>query len=79
MEIMTIDIEPSPQARRIYNMMVVRAEEDDDVMVLTLAHTIELAVTLRRRGEDAMACSAVTELREAAWIAPVSDGGWLIA
>lgn len=59
-------------------MMVVRAEADGEELHLTLARSIELAVTLRRRGEDGQAMTAVTELREAAWIAPVPDGGWKI-
>lgn len=76
---MTTTITPSPQARAIYNMMVVRAEDSGGDLHLTLARSIELSVTLQRRGEDHMATTAVEELRDAAWIAPVSDGGWKIA
>jgi hypothetical protein len=76
---MPTQILPSAQARQIYNMMVVRAEPAGDDLHLTLARSIELSVTLQRRGEDAMACTAVAELREADWIAPVNDGGWKIS
>ena len=76
---MSTEIQPSPAARKIYNMMVVRADMAGEAMHLSLASSIELSVTLQRRGEDAMATSAVAELREAAWISPVNDGGWQIS
>lgn len=75
---MTTTITPSPEARAIYNMMVVRAENEDGDLHLTLARSIELTVTLQRRGKDYMASTAVAELCEAAWIVPVDDGGWRI-
>ena len=43
---------------------------------LTLANSIALSCTLRRKGEDGQAMMAVEELREANWISPVADGGW---
>ena len=78
MDTTTTKIEPSAQARQIYNMMVIRAEPAGDALHLSLARSIELSVTLSRRGEDAQASSAVSELRQAEWIAPVNDGGWMI-
>ena len=75
---MTVSISPSPEARQIYNMMVVRASNSADGMHMTLAQSIELSATLQRRGDDSQASTAVAELREDGWIAPVSDGGWRI-
>jgi hypothetical protein len=73
-------ISPSAEARKIYNMMVTRADDNDsDGLHLSLAQSIELAVTLSRRGEDCMASTAVAELRDADWIVPVDSGGWKIA
>ena len=76
---MTTTITPSPEARQIYNMMVVRAEDSGGDLHLTLAGSIELSATLQRRGEDSQAAVLVEELCDADWIAPVSDGGWKIA
>lgn len=70
-------ITPSAEARQIYNMMVVRADADGDDLHLSLARSIELSVTLQRRGQGGSG-DAVTELCEAAWIEPGSDGGWLL-
>jgi hypothetical protein len=71
-----MELHPSPQARQVYNMMVTRADNNDGELHLTLANSIALSCTLQRRGEDGQAMSAVTELQEANWIAPVADGGW---
>jgi hypothetical protein len=71
---MAVSISPSPEARQIYNMMVVRSDEGH----LTLAQSIALSVTLKRRGDDTQVGTAVAELREADWISPVSDGGWMV-
>ena len=72
-------IEPSPEARRIYSMMVVRANNDDGLLHLPLANSIALSVELTRMGEDGQASCAVAELRDADWIAPLSGGGWSLA
>jgi hypothetical protein len=69
---------PSPEARQIFNMMVVRADDNNGELHLTLANSIALSATLQRKGEDSQARSAMTELCEAAWIAPGDDGGWLL-
>ena len=71
-----MDIVPSPQARKVYSMMVFRADDD---LYLSLAQSIALSATLQRRGEDSQARTAVAELREAAWIKPLSDGGWKLS
>ena len=76
---MTTTITPSPEARQIYNMMVVRADDSGGDLHLTLANSIELSATLQRRGKDSQARLAMGELQDADWIAPVSDGGWKIA
>ena len=60
-------------------MMVVRASDDEGTLHLPLANSIALSVELTRKGEDGQARCAVAELREADWIAPLSDGGWRIA
>ena len=75
---MSTEILPSPAARKIYNMMVIRADVAGEDMHLSLAQSIELSVTLRRQGGHDEG-TAVAELREAAWIAPVNDGGWKLA
>lgn len=72
---MAISISPSPAARQIYNMMVVRSDEGH----LSLAQSIALSVQLKRRGESSTVGNAVAELQDADWIAPVSDGGWQIS
>jgi hypothetical protein len=71
-------IAPSAEARQVYNMMVKRADEHDGELHLTLANSIALSCTLLRRGEDGQAVTAVEELQEANWIAPVADGGWRV-
>jgi len=71
-------IAPSAEARQVYNMMVMRADDYDGQLHLTLANSIELSCTLRRRGADSQAMTAVEELREAEWISPVADGGWRV-
>jgi len=78
---MEIEINPSAEARQIFNMMVVRAESSppDNDLHLSLSRTIELSAVLQRQGGDAMASTAVAELREADWIVPASDGGWQLA
>ena len=75
---MATAISPSPEARHIYNMMVTRARPCGGSLHLSLAQSIELSVTLGRRGEDNMATTAVSELQEADWIAPAPHGGWKI-
>ena len=67
---------PSAEARQVYNQMVNRADDNDGELHLTLANSIALSCTLRRKGEDGQAMMAVEELREANWISPVADGGW---
>jgi hypothetical protein len=69
---------PSAEARQVYGMMVSRADNNDGELHLTLANSIALSCTLRRKGEDGQAMTAVTELCEANWIAPVADGGWRV-
>jgi hypothetical protein len=71
---MAITISPSPAARQIYNMMVLRSDEGH----LSLAQSIALSVQLKRRGDNSVG-ESVTELQEADWITPVSDGGWQIS
>ena len=75
---MATAISPSPEARHLYNMMVTRARPCGGSLHLSLAQSIELSVTLGRRGEDHMATTAVGELQEADWIAPAPHGGWKI-
>jgi hypothetical protein len=75
MKTMAITISPSPAARQIYNMMVLRSDEGH----LSLAQSIALSVQLKRRGEDTTVGESVAELQEADWITPVSDGGWQIS
>lgn len=57
-------------------MMVARADDD---LHLSLAQSIELAVTLSRKGEDSQASTAVAELCAADWISPMDSGGWKVA
>ena len=57
-------------------MMVTRADND---MHMSLAQSIELTVTLQRRGHERYVPQAVSELQEAEWIEPHNDGGWLIS
>jgi hypothetical protein len=71
-------IAPSPQARQVYNMMVNHADDNNGELHLTLASSIALSCSLQRRGEDSQAMTAVTELCEANWIAPVEGGGWRV-
>lgn len=59
-------------------MMVNRADDNDGELHLTLANSIALSAQLQRRGEDSQAMTAVTELQDANWIAPVADGGWRV-
>lgn len=72
---MAISISPSPAARQIFNMMVVRSDEG----YLSLAQSIALTVQLKRMDEDSEVGTAVGELQEADWIFPMSDGGWMVA
>jgi len=76
---MATAISPSPEARHLYNMMVTRARPCGGSLHLSLAQSIELSVTLGRRGEDNTASTAVSELQEADWIAPAPHGGWQIS
>jgi hypothetical protein len=46
---------------------------------MSLAQSIELSVTLGRRGLDISASSAMAELQDADWIFPASHGGWRVA
>jgi hypothetical protein len=72
--VVAISISPSPEARQVYNMMAARADEGH----LSLAQSIALSVQLKRRGCDSQVSTAVAELRDADWIAPVDDGGWMV-
>lgn len=72
---MAISISPSPAARQVFNMMVVRSDEGH----LSLAQSIALSVQLKRMGEDGEVGSAVAELQKADWITPMSDGGWMVS
>jgi hypothetical protein len=72
---MAISISPSPAARQIFNMMVVRSDEG----YLSLAQSIALTVQLKRMDGDSEVGTAVDELQEADWISPMSDGGWMVA
>jgi len=71
-------IAPSAEARQVYNEMVMRADDEDGQLHLTLANSIALSCTLHRRGVDSQAMTAVAELREADWIAPLEGGGWRV-
>jgi hypothetical protein len=75
---MTLHLEPSPEARRIYGMMVARADNYDGELVLSLAQSIKLSCTLSRTGRDPQAVVAVAELKEADWITPEPRGGWCL-
>lgn len=75
---MTTEIAPSPEARKIYSMMVARADQNDGELHLTLAQSIQLSCQLSRKGKDGQAVMEVTELSEAAWISPQPDGGWAL-
>jgi hypothetical protein len=76
---MATAISPSPEARQIYNMMVTRARPCGGSLHMSLAQSIELSVTLGRRGLDISASSAMAELQDADWIFPASHGGWRVA
>jgi hypothetical protein len=66
---------PSPEARRLFGMMVARADED---LHLTLAQALELSCSLMRSGEDHEAHGEISSLIQAEWIDPAPDGGWLL-
>jgi hypothetical protein len=72
-------VTPSPGARKLFNMMVVRAEPAGDDLHLSLARAIELTVVINRRGDQAMMSTAMTELQEADWISPAVTGGWKVS
>ena len=67
-----VEIKPSPQARRLFNAMVVKADDGH----LTLPSTLMLAVERTRAGSSDG--EAVDELRSEGWIRQAKDGGWLV-
>jgi hypothetical protein len=72
----TMDITPSPEARRLFSSMVARADGPGD-RIVSLAST--LALSVRRRQMGTLDSKEVRELQEQGWIAPdEDDGGWKI-
>ena len=69
-----LKVQPSPAARKLFNVMVARSTE----LHLPLAQCLALSVNRARSGEDPTACQEIHELLSAAWIGPAEDGGWLL-
>lgn len=75
-------IAPSIEARKLFGMMVARADSSNcggvAHMHLTLAQSLELSCSLMRAGEDHEAFGTISELLQTEWIDPAPDGGWLL-
>lgn len=71
----TKDIKPSPEARQLFNQMVLHAGEDGE---LDVECVLALSILRHRRGEDPAATQCMTELRSEGWIEHAPEGGWLV-
>ncbi len=69
------EIVPSPQARRLFNRMVVLS---DDNNYLGLEQSLKIGVERVRAGSDPRCSVEITELTAEHWIDAGPDGGWLI-
>lgn len=73
MEAQQARIKPSRQARRLFGLMVQRADTN---LHLPLSDTLELSVERTRAGHhDGY---EIGELLDEEWISPAPDGGWLL-
>lgn len=67
-----MDLSPSPEARRLFSRMVARAGDES---LIGLEESLILGVELVRAGDRA---GVIEELRQAGWVDPHPDGGWLL-
>lgn len=65
-------IKPSPEARKLFNQMVNRADTN---LHISLTDSLDLAIERNSPTRDR---AEVRELEEEEWIDEAPDGGWLL-